>query len=106
MHSVSAWNRLQAPAQPLARWALGACLLVVLSVMTSMPPTAAAEQPPPPCHPNATAAQDVATVLSRGDVTNVPDELKDRLAQLADRPHSILPLHRNSTERRIPWYRP
>jgi hypothetical protein len=66
--------------------ALCTCLLVVLSFIT--------------------AAQDVTTVLSRGDVTNVPDELKDRLAQLADRPHSILPLHRNSTERRIPWYRP
>jgi hypothetical protein len=85
--------------------ALCTCLLVVLSFITAVPLKADAEQPPP-CHPNATAARDVTTVLSRGDVTNVPDELKDRLAQLADRPHSILPLHRNSTERRIPWYRP
>jgi hypothetical protein len=72
--------------------ALSACLLVVLSCITAVPPTAYAEQPPPPCHPNVTAAQDVATVLGRGDVTPLPDPLKDRLAQLADRPHSVLPL--------------
>jgi len=69
-----------------------ACLLVVLSGVTALPLTAAAEQPPPPCHPNATAAQDGATVLGRGDVTALPDPLKARLAQLADWPHSILPL--------------
>src|SRR5690242_4794188 len=52
---------------------------------------AAAKQPPPPCHPNATAAMDVAQVRSRGDVKNLPDPLKERLVKLAFRPHSQLP---------------
>jgi hypothetical protein len=54
--------------------------------------TSSAEQPPAPCHPNPNAARDRATVASRGDVMNLPQPLKDRLVQLADRPHSILPL--------------
>ena len=53
---------------------------------------ARAEQPPSPCHPNPNAAADEATVRSRGDVVNLPDPLKDRLAQLANRPHTYLPL--------------
>jgi hypothetical protein len=69
-----------------------ASLLAVLSVVAAMPLTAAAEQPPPPCHPNPQARQDVATVLARGDVASLPQPLQDRLAQLADRPHSVLPL--------------
>ena len=32
------------------------------------------------------------TVANRGDVRNLPAELKDRLLQLAGRPHSVLPL--------------
>jgi hypothetical protein len=71
--------------------AVSAWLLVVLSVVTALPP-ATAEQPPAPCHPNATAAQDVATVRGRDDVTALPAPLQQRLAQLADRPHSVLPL--------------
>jgi hypothetical protein len=51
-----------------------------------------AEQPQPPCHPNPQAAQDEATVRNRGDVLNLPGPLKDRLARLANRPHSQLPL--------------
>jgi hypothetical protein len=51
-----------------------------------------AEQPPAPCHPNPLAAQDSATVASRGDIVNLPEPLKDRLIRLADRPHSQLPL--------------
>ena len=54
--------------------------------------TSYAEQPPSPCHPNPQAAQDEATVRSRGDVSQLPAPLTDRLAQLANRPHSILPL--------------
>src|ERR1700730_8315321 len=53
---------------------------------------AAAEQPPPPCHPNPNAAADSMTVAARGDVMNHPAPLKDRLVQLADRPHTYLPL--------------
>jgi hypothetical protein len=53
---------------------------------------AAAEQPPPPCHPNPNAAADSMTVATRGDVLKLPAPLKDRLVQLADRPHTYLPL--------------
>lgn len=51
-----------------------------------------AEQPPAPCHPNPNAAKDFAQVLNRGDITSLPMPLKNRLTQLADRPHSYLPL--------------
>src|SRR5215467_13782322 len=67
-------------------------LFAILSLVTITQPTAFAEQPPPPCHPNPNAAQDEATVRGRDDIANLPDPLKDRLAQLANRPHSVLPL--------------
>src|ERR1700730_16888638 len=51
-----------------------------------------AEQPPPPCHPNPNAAANRETTDNRGDTEKFPDPLKDRLVQLADRPHSYLPL--------------
>jgi hypothetical protein len=54
--------------------------------------SASAEQPPSPCHPNPNAAADRSTVATRGDVINLPGPLKDRLIQLADRPHNYLPL--------------
>ena len=54
--------------------------------------TSYAEQPPSPCHSNPQAAQDEATMRNRGDVSQLPAPLTDRLAQLANRPHSILPL--------------
>jgi hypothetical protein len=83
------WFPRQHRPQDLATAPMGraarAWLLLILSVVTTLLP-AAAEQPPAPCHPNATAAQDVATVLGRGDVTALPTSLKARLAQLADRP--------------------
>jgi len=53
---------------------------------------ARAEQPLPPCHPNPTADADEAAVRGRGDIVNLPDLLKDRLAQLANRPHTYLPI--------------
>jgi hypothetical protein len=53
---------------------------------------ARAEQPPLPCHPNPNAAADEAAVRGRGDIVNLPGELKDRLARLANRPHTYLPL--------------
>jgi hypothetical protein len=53
---------------------------------------ARAEQPPSPCHPNPNAAADVATLANRGDIASLPGPLKDRLLQLADRPHTYLPL--------------
>src|SRR5438552_6585960 len=53
---------------------------------------ARAEQPPLPCHPNPSAAVDETAVRTRGDVANLPGPLKDRLAQLANRPHTYLPI--------------
>src|SRR5215469_8429887 len=53
---------------------------------------ARAEQPPSPCHPNPNAAADEAAVRGRGDIANQPGSLKDRLAQLATRPHTELPI--------------
>jgi hypothetical protein len=69
---------------------LAACLLSLALAAPSA--TSYAEQPPPPCHPNPSAAQDEATVRNRGDVSQLPGPLQDRLAQLANRPHSQLPL--------------
>jgi hypothetical protein len=51
-----------------------ALALAVFSVTRSY-----AEQPPAPCHANPQAAQDEATVRGRGDVTNLPAPLQDRL---------------------------
>jgi hypothetical protein len=48
--------------------------------------------PPAPCHPNATAANDIETVAHRGDVVHLPSPLRDRLIELAGRPHSVLPV--------------
>ena len=45
-----------------------------------------------PCHPNPNAASDVATLLGRGDIASLPQPLKDRLARLAARPHTYLPM--------------
>lgn len=49
-------------------------------------------QPPAPCHPNPNANQDMATVRNRDDINNLPAPLKERLAILAGRPHSVLPV--------------
>jgi hypothetical protein len=53
---------------------------------------ASAEQPPPPCHLNPQAAADRNFVAQRGDVKNLPNVLQDRLEQMADRPHTFLPM--------------
>ena len=50
------------------------------------------EQPPPPCHPNPRAARDMETVANRDDIRKLPALLKERLVQLAGRPHSVLPV--------------
>jgi hypothetical protein len=66
--------------------------LLTTAIAAFEPGRGYAEQPPPPCHPNPLAAQDEATVRNRGDVSQLPVPLQDRLAQLANRPHSQLPL--------------
>jgi len=71
---------------------LWASLLAMLSLVAFTQNTAHAEHPPPPCHPNPNAAADRAAVTSREDIVNLPQPLKDRLVQLADRPHTYLPM--------------
>jgi hypothetical protein len=71
----------------------GLCSVLAVTVPTMLAVDAArAEQPPPPCHPNPNAAADEASVRARGDIVNLPGDLQDRLAQLANRPHTYLPL--------------
>jgi hypothetical protein len=48
-------------------------------------------QPPPPCHPNRHAVQDRQMVVQRGDIRLLPQPLRDRLGEQAERPHSQLP---------------
>jgi hypothetical protein len=68
------------------------------SVLAVLAPTiisagiARAEQPPPPCHPNPNAEADQAEVADRGDIAKLPKPLKERLIQMADRPHTFLPM--------------
>src|ERR1700739_819900 len=71
-------------------WLSSALTLTIAAVLGNS--SARAEQPPPPCHPTPPAASDEAAVRSRGDIVNLPGELQDRLAQLANRPHTYLPL--------------
>src|SRR5216683_3763346 len=71
-------------------------ILAALCVAALTPLAGYAEQPPPPCHPNPQAAADMATVASRGDVALLPTPLKDRLVQLAGRPHTFLPMQVNA----------
>jgi hypothetical protein len=71
------------------KWATS---LLALTLAGSFTTRSYAEQPPSPCHPNPQAVQDEGAVRKRGDVSQLPGPLQDRLAQLANRPHSQLPL--------------
>jgi len=70
----------------------GLCSVSAVTALAIFAINARAEQPPAPCHPNPTADADETAVRSRGDVVNLPGPLQDRLAQLANRPHTYLPL--------------
>jgi hypothetical protein len=70
---------------------LRALMLAMLTAICS-PHSGYTEQPPPPCHPHPNAGADRAAVASRGDIVNLPQPLQDRLIQLADRPHTYLPM--------------
>lgn len=72
------------------RGVLGLALAALMGMASALP--GRAEPPPPPCHPNPNAAADAAAVGVRGDVVNLPQPLKDRLVQLADRPHTFPPI--------------
>src|SRR5579859_2578031 len=80
--------------QPLMELIMKAFVLTgaAVAIAIALSGVARAEQPPPPCHPNPNAAADRHTVETRGDVVNLPDPLKNRLVQLADRGHTYLPL--------------
>src|SRR6201998_4157759 len=71
-------------------WLSSALTLTIAAVLGNS--SARAEQPPPPCHPTPPAASDEAAVRGRGDIAKLPGELQDRLAQLANRPHTYIPL--------------
>ncbi len=64
----------------------------LMASLLSVAAVARAEQPPPPCHPNPSAAADEAALRARGDIASLPTPLQDRLAQLANRPHSTVPI--------------
>src|SRR6266699_189380 len=66
-------------------------LFVILWLVTAISVAAQPKRFPPPCHPNPFANRDMAAVATRGDVRHLPDALKDRLVELAGRPHSQLP---------------
>ena len=87
MHKSKSFNAQKTPRRGM----ILAAAVTFLAVVAAASATARAEQPPSPCHPNPLAAQDEATVRNRGDIVNLPMPLKDRLARLANRPHSQLP---------------
>ena len=69
------------------------CSVLALTIPAILAGTGSkAEQPPAPCHPNPNATTDETTVRNRGDIVNLPKPLKDRLAQLANRPLTYLPI--------------
>src|SRR5437870_10157139 len=73
--------------------AWGSILAILgLATLPAHARTVPGDQPPPPCHPSQRAKQAMKTVANRGDIQNLPAALKDRLVQLAGRPHSVLPL--------------
>jgi hypothetical protein len=76
-----------------ASLSVGAILRVALGLALVAPSVgdAAQPQPPAPCHPNPQAAEDQTQVSARGDVRQLPELLRERLAALAGRPHSQLP---------------
>src|SRR5436853_1955341 len=65
---------------------------LTLALTLALHAVAFGDQPPPPCHPNPNAASDKAAVAARGDIKNMPGPLKNRLVQMAGRPHTFLPM--------------
>jgi len=83
-------HTLLRPSRP-ANIASRVFLMVLLGLATLTSRMGYAQQPPPPCHPNPRANLDMAIVRERGDIRLLPSPLKDRLVELAGRPHSQLP---------------
>ena len=82
---------MQFPDRRILLMVLRSALFFGLCIAGLIPTAASAHQPPSPCHPNNSATQDMATVATRGDILRLPDALKNRLVELAGRPHSQLP---------------
>src|SRR5438132_51072 len=82
------------PTTSLRRNARFAWLLSVIGGTILIPSVARAkhQQLPPPCHSNPDASRDTESVRNRKDVKSLPDPLRDRLGELAGRPHSVLPV--------------
>src|SRR5258708_4659235 len=80
-------NRSRSRNKNLTVWLCALLLIVGLEAKSVR-----AEAPPAPCHANPNAAADEAALRARGDIVALPAPLTDRLAQLANRPHSIVPL--------------
>ena len=82
------------PTASLRRNARFAWLLSVIGGTMLIPSVARAkhQQLPPPCHSNPDASRDTESVRNRKDVKSLPDALRDRLGELAGRPHSVLPV--------------
>src|SRR5438093_1130844 len=69
-------------------------LLAAFVILSTPAPAVAKKHPPqqpPPCHPNKFAHKDMSAVATRGDIKSLPGPLKNRLVELAGRPHSQLP---------------
>ena len=63
------------------------CSVLALTVSAVLPAGLAKAAQAPPCHP--ANSEDIST---RGDIVNLPADLKARLVELANRPHTYVPL--------------
>src|ERR1700730_17651796 len=63
------------------------CSVLALKVSAVLPAGLAKAAQAPPCHP--ANSEDIST---RGDIVNLPADLKARLVELANRPHTYVPL--------------
>jgi hypothetical protein len=87
------WSKLMQRKAVYGARAIRFCSALALAVPAVLGiGSARAEQPKSPCFPNPNAAADRDAVANRGDIKNLPTPLKDRLVQLADRPHTYLPI--------------
>src|SRR5438132_4827133 len=89
MHADALQGRACATRRPVASWFMAtACCASLCTAAVAASPNV----PPPPCHPNPHGKADRERVEERGDVRFLPDALQDRLQDLAERPHSVLPI--------------
>jgi len=68
-------------------WLVRLCSVLALMVSAFLPAGLAKAAQAPPCHP--ANSEDIS---GRGDIVNLPADLKARLIELANRPHTYVPL--------------